>query len=151
MDEYMSRARVWEFTCPGRSEEVSRVRRWTRDILTGSPQADDAALIVTELATNALLHSSSGRCAFHVTVTRSPRTLAISVTDAGGKPGAPRVEAPDETEPHGRGLGLVSALADRLRIRGDEKSGHTVTAELQVVAPDLSLSGANPATEIPAC
>ena len=42
MHEYTSTARVWGLTCPGFPEEVSRARRWTRDILRGSPLAEDA-------------------------------------------------------------------------------------------------------------
>lgn len=47
-------------TFPGHMEQVGHARRWTRNILADSPYADAAALIVTELSTNALLHSSSG-------------------------------------------------------------------------------------------
>ncbi|WP_078941475.1 hypothetical protein [Streptomyces cellulosae] len=52
MHEYTSTARVWGLTCPGFPEEVSRARRWTRDILRGSPLAEDAELIVSELSAN---------------------------------------------------------------------------------------------------
>jgi hypothetical protein len=46
---------------PGFPEEVSRARRWTRDILAGSPLAEDAELIVSELSANAVLHTASGQ------------------------------------------------------------------------------------------
>ncbi len=52
MHEYTCTARVWGLTCPGFPEEVSRARRWTRDILRGSPLAEDAELIVSELSAN---------------------------------------------------------------------------------------------------
>ena len=60
MDEYTSRTRVWGFTCPGSPEEVGRARRWTRDILRESSCADAAELIVSELGSNAVLHTASG-------------------------------------------------------------------------------------------
>src|SRR5579884_4013538 len=60
MDEYMSRRGVWYLTCRNSPEEIGRARRWTRDMLQGQPIADDAELIVSELSTNALLHSASG-------------------------------------------------------------------------------------------
>jgi anti-sigma regulatory factor (Ser/Thr protein kinase) len=131
MDEYMSRVRIWGFTCPGSPEEVGRVRRWTRDILRDSPCADDAALIVSELGANALLHTLSGDATgtFHVSLAQSDHIVSISVTDSGGTKTAPQVEHPNDDETHGRGLGMVNALAHRVEMSGDQH-GHTVTAHL---------------------
>ena len=124
-------ARVWGLTCPGFPEEVSRARRWTRDILRGSPLAEDAELIVSELSANAILHTASGRPAgsFHLALAVSAQVIALSVTDDGGAGRPPKVERQDEEAEHGRGLGMVSAIAHRVVVHdGDE--GHTVTAEL---------------------
>ncbi|MFE5037847.1 ATP-binding protein [Streptomyces sp. 900105755] len=134
MHEYTSRVRVWGLTCPGFPEEVSRARRWTRDILRGSPLVDDAALIVSELSTNALLHTSSGEehGSFHLALAVAPQVIALSVTDDGGG-GAPKVEYQDQDAEHGRGLGMVSALAHRVVVQG-AGGGYTVTAELFVNA-----------------
>jgi anti-sigma regulatory factor (Ser/Thr protein kinase) len=131
MDEYTSRVRVWGFTCPGSPEEVSRARRWTRDILHDSPCADDAELIVSELGANALLHTVSGDATgtFHISLALSDHVVSISVTDSGGVKTAPQVEHPSDEDTHGRGLGMVSALAHRVETHGDEQ-GHTVTAHL---------------------
>ncbi|MEU2080405.1 ATP-binding protein [Streptomyces albus] len=133
MHEYTSTVRIWELTCPGLLEEVGRARRWTRDVLAGSPHADSAALIVSELGTNALLHSSSGHGAgaFHVNVARYPGAVVVSVLDSGGAGTAPHVEHPGKDNPHGRGLALVHALAQRVHVCGDHRRGHTVTAELR--------------------
>ncbi|MER7181707.1 ATP-binding protein [Streptomyces hyaluromycini] len=132
MHEYTSRVRVWGLTCPGFPEEVSRARRWTRDILRGSPLADDAALIVSELSTNALLHTSSGRerGSFHLALAVAPQVIALSVTDDGGG-STPKIEHQDQDAEHGRGLGMVSAIAHRVVVQGAD-SGYTVTAELFV-------------------
>jgi anti-sigma regulatory factor (Ser/Thr protein kinase) len=117
-------------SCPGFPEEVSRARRWTRDILSGSPLADDAELIVSELSANAILHTASGResGSFHLALAVSSQVVALSVTDNGGA-GAPKVEHQDQEAEHGRGLGMVSALAHRVVVH-DSDAGHTVTAEL---------------------
>lgn len=131
MDEYMSRVRVWGFGCPGAPEEVGRARRWTRDILRNSPCADDAELIVSELGANALLHTISGDPAgtFHITVAVSARVVSISVTDSGGTKTTPQIERPTTEDTHGRGLGMVNALAHHVETYGDQR-GHTVTAHL---------------------
>ncbi|MFF3939213.1 ATP-binding protein [Streptomyces phaeofaciens] len=131
MHEYTSAARVWGLSCPGFPEEVSRARRWTRDILRGSPLADDAELIVSELSANAILHTASGseRGTFHLAVAVSAQVVAVSVTDDGGTGTAPKAEHQDQDAEHGRGLGMVSALAHRVVVH-QSQAGHTVTAEL---------------------
>ncbi|MFI8233691.1 ATP-binding protein [Streptomyces sp. NPDC085900] len=130
MHEYTSTARVWGLTCPGFPEEVSRARRWTRDILRGSPLAEDAELIVSELSANAILHTASGRDSgsFHLVLAVSAQ-VALSVTDGGGAGTAPKAEHQDQNAEHGRGLGMVSAIAHRVVVH-ESDSGHTVTAEL---------------------
>ena len=131
MHEYTSTARVWGLSCPGFPEEVSRARRWTRDILRGSPLAEDAELIVSELSANAILHTASGRerSSFYLAVAVSPQVIALSVTDEGGTGTAPKVEHQDQEAEHGRGLGMVSVIAHRVVVH-DSDGGHTVTAEL---------------------
>ncbi|MFF3380793.1 ATP-binding protein [Streptomyces sp. NPDC002680] len=131
MHEYTSTARVWGLTCPGFPEEISRARRWTRDILRDSPMANDAELIVSELSTNAVLHTASGLEAgsFHLALAVSAQVIALSVTDDGGTGTAPKVEHRDQDAEHGRGLGMVNALAHRVVVH-DSQGGYTVTAEL---------------------
>ncbi|WP_086798515.1 ATP-binding protein [Streptomyces caniscabiei] len=131
MHEYTSSARVWGLTCPGFPEEVSRARRWTRDILRGSPLAEDAELIVSELSANAILHTASGMesGSFHLALAVTQQVIALSVTDGGGTGTAPKAEHQDYEAEHGRGLGMVTALAHRVVIHGSN-AGYTVTAEL---------------------
>ncbi|MGW1275794.1 ATP-binding protein [Streptomyces tsukubensis] len=131
MHEYTSRAQVWGLSCPGRVEEVSRARRWTRDILRGSPMAEDAETIVSELSANAVLHTASGRDygTFHLALALSPRVVALSVTDAGTPDAVPKIGHPTEDAIHGRGLDIVNTLAHRLVIL-DGTQGRTITAEL---------------------
>lgn len=132
MHEYTSKVKVWGLSCPGFPEEVGRARRWTRDILRDSPFAEDAELIVSELGANAILHTASGRerGGFHLAVAISAQVVALSVTDDGDAGTAPKVEHDQEQDAeHGRGLGMVSAIAHRVVVH-DSDHGHTVTAEL---------------------
>ncbi|MBJ6640373.1 ATP-binding protein [Streptomyces sp. DHE7-1] len=107
-------------------------RNWIHATLNGHPHSDDAALIVTELGTNALTYTASG-CgtgAFHVTITVSELTTTIAVTDSGQARTTPEIQHPPLNATHGRGLGMVAVLADNVTIQGDD-SGRTVTAELR--------------------
>lgn len=100
-------------------------------MLDGHPCSEDAALVVTELGTNAVVHTASGNSGgtFHVALTVSPLAVVIEVTDSGTSETSPRVQRPTLESTHGRGLGMVAALADRVRIQGGDP-GRTVTAEL---------------------
>ena len=70
---------------------------------------DDAALITTELATNAVLHARTG---FTVVVSRRPEgTVRIAVRDA--SPVGPRPRQARPFDGSGRGLHLVATLATR--------------------------------------
>ncbi|WP_432092935.1 ATP-binding protein [Streptomyces sp. bgisy100] len=123
--------RIWGLTCPGFPEEVRRARRWALDILGDCPKSDNAELIVSELATNALIHTASRSDVFHVALIRSAHVLAISVTDRGGTDSSPRVEHPDGDSLHGRGLGIVALLATHVHVEGD-RTGRTITAEIRL-------------------
>ncbi|MEV7419870.1 ATP-binding protein [Streptomyces sp. NPDC089919] len=90
---------------------------------------DDAALIVSELVTNAVRHTGTRRVG--VSVTRHPDRVRIVVTDTSRT--VPAIAPPDtDTEAHaesGRGLRLVDRLAtdwgsERLR------TGKRIWAEL---------------------
>ncbi|MFF8994083.1 ATP-binding protein [Streptomyces sp. NPDC014983] len=131
MHEYTSKVGVWGLSCPGFPEEIGRARRFTRDILHGSPLAEAAELIVSELSTNAILHTASGQhCGtFHLALAVTPQAVALSVTDDGGTNAAPKIEHQDQDAEHGRGLSMVTALAHRVVIHATH-DGHTVTAEL---------------------
>jgi hypothetical protein len=90
----------------GRPDQVSRVRREVARHLAGHAAADDAALIVSELATNAVLHSRSGGQSFTVRAYRHDTWCRLEVEDGGGPWDAgPR----DSTRPHG--LDVIQAVA----------------------------------------
>jgi hypothetical protein len=85
---------------------------------------DDAALIVTELATNAVVHAQTD---FVVTLTRGRRAFRISVQDSSYV--APTVAIAPRGSTSGRGLALVAAVARRWG-DGSVGSGKVVWAEL---------------------
>ncbi|MEU9846728.1 ATP-binding protein [Streptomyces sp. NPDC047985] len=98
----------------------------------GHPErSSDAALLVSELATNALLHGAVPDRLFRVRLALMPGLLRIEVSDACDErpagPGA-RVGAGDET---GRGLLIVDRVADRWGAES-RTVGKTVFAELDL-------------------
>jgi anti-sigma regulatory factor (Ser/Thr protein kinase) len=93
----------------GLPESVSAARAWVAGFVPGSPAATDAALMTSELFTNAILYSASGLPGGQVSV--SVRTadgaIRVDVVDQGAVP-------PPAAVPRGlgKGLAIVSALAD---------------------------------------
>lgn len=78
----------FERSYPGRVEQVREVCADLAAITDGGPLADDLILLTSELATNAVQHSRSGRPAglFTVRMTLYPDDYAwIEVIDQGGK------------------------------------------------------------------
>lgn len=69
---------------------------------------DTAALVISELVTNAILHTASSRvvCELH----DHDDTVRIAVRDEGCAPGEPHPSPQQPEEEHGRGLLLVDAL-----------------------------------------
>src|SRR5208283_6006013 len=53
--------RTCAFSFPGRRDQVRHARAFVARFLDGHPAADDAILLVSELAANACAHSASGR------------------------------------------------------------------------------------------
>jgi len=86
--------------------------------------AEDAAVVVTELTTNAVEHASSPS---RLRLSRTRNGVRIEVQDAGQ--GTPEPQAPSETAEGGRGLLIVSALSTAWGI-DDAPDGKTVWAEL---------------------
>jgi anti-sigma regulatory factor (Ser/Thr protein kinase) len=85
---------------------------------------DDARLVVTELATNAIVHAGS---AFLVLAQVHESGVRVSVSD--NSPIRPAVRGSDPLALSGRGLQLVQALSDDW--------GVEVTAEGKTVWADL--------------
>ncbi|MEU9884454.1 ATP-binding protein [Sphaerisporangium sp. NPDC051011] len=132
---------VWRRIFPGRLDQVREARRFVRFLLADDPRADDAELIVSELAGNALRHTRSGlatgRFTVEVVLDDSAAGILLTVYDHGGT-GTPRFTGHDQqccTEEHGRGLAMVSAIATRAGYQGTPSSGHRVWAYLSPCLP----------------
>ena len=119
---------AWSHAFPGTPAQVGEARRFLSTILAGQEAAGDAVLCLSELVTNATLHSHSGRPGgqFTVRVEMNGNSLRIEVHDEGGS--WQEAGAPDEL--HGRGLSIVSQLARDWGRDGDSETGWTVWYEL---------------------
>jgi anti-sigma regulatory factor (Ser/Thr protein kinase) len=120
---------TWNREFPGNTASVSRVREWARESLSGhlsAPVLDDLLLLLSELVTNAVVHSDSGRTAggrVTVRLALSPGAVRVEVTDDGSAAGVPAVRVPEPGDDGGRGLWLVDLLATEWGRRRDEAGG----------------------------
>lgn len=105
---------------PRARTSVRAARQFVGDTLAEwgvSERRDDIRLCVSELASNAVLYGVPVGREFSVRVAREPGVLWIEVRDSG--PGCPLVQHPEADDERGRGLWLVTALADEFEIRDD--------------------------------
>ncbi|MEK2488572.1 ATP-binding protein [Kitasatospora purpeofusca] len=128
----------WIARFPGVPESAGAARSLVREALGGHPRVADAELIVSELVTNSVLHSRSGRPggSVWVEIRRSSGTVLIDVADEGGQGGVPGLRAPDEAADFGRGLTLVDALADSWGAHNDGDDYRSVWAQLTSTAEE---------------
>jgi anti-sigma regulatory factor (Ser/Thr protein kinase) len=123
------------FPLPHTPGAVSAVRRRIRSVLTdwnlAADIAEDVLLVASELLTNAVIHALPPAT---VRLSRSQvdrcRAVRVEVTDMGPvTPTALSASARDPDE-HGRGLGIVTALAAQCGVRV-HSGGISRWAELQ--------------------
>ncbi|WP_188307965.1 ATP-binding protein [Streptomyces sp. CBMA123] len=106
--------------------EVGRARRWVRSRLLNhgvdpdAPMAETVVLVVSELVTNAVVHTGCPavlRLCLPVVEGPAPAgppgPLRVEVADASQVAPAPRHAGPDEDATNGRGLELVELLCER--------------------------------------
>ncbi len=91
-------------TFPGQADQVRHVRHAVARHLAGCPAADDAVLIVSELASNAIVHSASRGAFFTVRAELYPDYVWVEAEDLGGPW---QCREPDD-RPHG--LDVIEAL-----------------------------------------
>ena len=117
---------------PDELSSVSQARRFVKEKLRAwgiAELIDDALLVVSELAANALTHAHSS---YRISLAATPVALRIEVADAGA--GTPEPQPLTETEEHGRGLHLVDALAASWGMEAADTGGKRVWAELALPA-----------------
>jgi anti-sigma regulatory factor (Ser/Thr protein kinase) len=128
-------------TFPAWANSVPAARRYVTDLLGApewaprvSPQlCQTAALLVSELATNAVRHSGAREFVVEIEFLPAEGRLWVGVTDDGH--GLPTPRRPPVTAEHGRGLQLVGTLADRWGARRRrDTSRKTVWFELDATA-----------------
>ncbi|WP_053708431.1 ATP-binding protein [Streptomyces sp. NRRL B-3648] len=123
--------------------EVGRARRWARSRLAGSgitadePLAETLILLVSELVTNAVVHT--GRPAVLRLCLPGPAaeecasaTVRVEVADGSSRAPVPRCAGSEATG--GRGLALVDCLADRWGWSPDG-AGKSIWCELDRCSP----------------
>jgi anti-sigma regulatory factor (Ser/Thr protein kinase) len=115
-------------------ETPGRARAWAlgciREALEGTAGAmllDDAALVVSELTTNAM---RTGGRSVTLGLTVDPGHLRVAVTDH--VPGRPNVHFPGPEDVRGRGLQVVAALASQWGVT-ELNEGKEVWAELSLI------------------
>jgi hypothetical protein len=112
-------------TFPADVESPRHARRWLVEVLADwGAEASPADLLLSELATNAVVHARSG---FEVSASLNG-TLRVAVADADAE-GRPIVRASLPTAERGRGLALVTALSARWGVTPTE-GGKQVWFEL---------------------
>jgi anti-sigma regulatory factor (Ser/Thr protein kinase) len=118
---------TWEFPAGTTAPTDARHHLATRLERLGYHDAllDDARIVVTELAANAIVHA---RSAFTVSVSGDATRLRIGVRDSSRAMPAP--QPPSEARLSGRGLQLVTAIARRWGIE-PLRDGKVVWADLR--------------------
>lgn len=113
---------------PAEPASVPAARRFVRAVLQGSGlQAawETAQMLVSEVATNAVLHA---RTAFTVEVVRDGERVRVSVTDL--SPAVPRQRSYGADSATGRGLRLVDTFAAAWGVDRQPGGGKTVWFEV---------------------
>jgi anti-sigma regulatory factor (Ser/Thr protein kinase) len=118
----------------GQADQVASARRFVASaIQIGGPARDVSRLLVSEAATNAVLHSASGNGGtFSVGYLLSDHLLRVEVRDGGG-PSGPRRRVHHLESMTGRGLDLFDALSDRWGVDGTP-DGWMIWFELDLAA-----------------
>lgn len=120
----------WRQVFRGNEGQLGELRRWLASLLPDCPARDDVASVATELGSNAIRHTASGRDGWftvEIMWLDKPAAVRLAVAD-GGAPAGPRL-IDDPLAEHGRGLMLVHGLSARTGVAGDER-GRVVWADI---------------------
>jgi anti-sigma regulatory factor (Ser/Thr protein kinase) len=138
---------MWRCVFPGDTDQVRLARRMVEALFAGTGRENDAGLIVSELATNTLLHTRSGHAGgwFGVEVRLpdyGPAYLGVYDLGGSGIPRFKRQQAEQEPSVGGLGLAIVRELALTLSQIGSPQTGHTVWVFLEVKVRGVACAGA---------
>jgi anti-sigma regulatory factor (Ser/Thr protein kinase) len=112
-------------TLPGTLAAVAIARKLAREALTGCPRADDLVLAISELASNAVIHSASGQGGtFALRVRTAPSWARVEISDQG-----PAVNRPPIAR-NGWGLAIVADVTDRTGVTSQADGHRTAWAEV---------------------
>lgn len=127
----MSAAAQESFLLVAHGSSVSKARSLVRERLGRSSLRqdvrDDAVLVISELFTNAVVHTGSVEVVCRLRVGQD--SVYLAVVDQGLDLVGPHVRAPDTDG--GRGLLLVSALAEEWGVDDEHGAGRVVWAVLR--------------------
>nr|WP_053140998.1 ATP-binding protein [Streptomyces ambofaciens]CAJ88449.1 putative regulator [Streptomyces ambofaciens ATCC 23877] len=119
------------------AEGFARARVFTRDTLNGwslGRHADDAVLVITELASNAVSHAlpsaAAGAPEIRLGLAPRPSHLMLTVSDPGDNAPVFAPSGGSALQEHGRGLCIVDALAEEWGWTPRPPAGKTVWAKL---------------------
>lgn len=115
---------------------VPAARRWARDLLSNrvaDTTLDDTLLLLSEIVTDAIVHSDSGRGS-HGSVTvcvalsndHGGGVVHVEVIDDGSDGSLPFVRAATADGDGGRGLFMVESMSARWGVHHDDEGGNAV-------------------------
>ena len=95
-------------TFDNQPSSVTAARRFATGALDGFPRQviEAVELMVSELATNCVLHTNSS---FQITIQEGRDEVRVEATDQDRA--EPQLQSPGPSDPHGRGLRIIDALA----------------------------------------
>ncbi|WP_433224653.1 ATP-binding protein [Microtetraspora malaysiensis] len=116
----------------GRAESVGEARGWARGLLAeevADDVLDDAVVLLSELITNSVVHSDSGRKSdglVTVFLAAGDGGAYCEVIDDGSATSVPSVRGASDDGDGGRGLWMVNAMADAWGFHHDDEVGNAV-------------------------
>lgn len=106
---------------------------------TGTPCWDDARLLISELAGNAIRHA--GGAVYRVEVECAAEGVRVTVRDSGCCEGVPKPRQAPEASEDGRGLEIVKCVSSHWGVEVMAGGGHAVWFQLEIATPATSRAG----------
>ncbi|MEU8196431.1 ATP-binding protein [Microbispora amethystogenes] len=130
----------------GDPASVSVARAWAHGLLSGyvaDQVREDAVLLVSELVTNAVVHSDSGRRPgglVTVFLATGNGVAHCEVIDDGSATSVPLVRTVSQECCSGRGLRMVDVMADAWGVHHDDEAGNAVWFRICGPIPEAASS-----------